>query len=58
MAGVAGEGSLTYFVGDPVVNLTIMLLIIIGGLAFSSGRTYTCIVAALAAAACTPSSCW
>ena len=34
MAGVAGEGSLTYFVGDPVVNLTIMLLIIIGGLGF------------------------
>ena len=34
MAGVAGEGSITYFVSDPVVNITIMLLIIIGGLGF------------------------
>lgn len=34
MDGVAGKGSLTYFVNDPYVNLVIMLLIIIGGLGF------------------------
>lgn len=34
MDGVAGTGSLTYFVNDPYVNVVIMLLIIIGGLGF------------------------
>lgn len=34
MEGVAGKGSLTYFVNDPLINFTIMLLIIIGGLGF------------------------
>ena len=34
MDGVAGKGSLTYFVNDPYVNLIIMLLIVIGGLGF------------------------
>lgn len=34
MDGVAGTGSITHFVGDPLINITIMLLIIIGGLGF------------------------
>ncbi|MBS5151299.1 MAG: TrkH family potassium uptake protein [Butyricicoccus pullicaecorum] len=34
MDGVAGKGSLTYFVNDPYVNMIIMLLIVIGGLGF------------------------
>ncbi|MBS5145259.1 MAG: TrkH family potassium uptake protein [Butyricicoccus pullicaecorum] len=34
MDGVAGKGSLTYFVNDPYVNMIIMSLIVIGGLGF------------------------
>lgn len=34
MSEVGGQGSITYFVHDPLVNFTIILLIIIGGLGF------------------------